>query len=59
MREKELRNELLAVLADVKQISESLEFLYQNKHKEATDVADQLLKAYEIKVEVLKALKNI
>lgn len=50
--DKTKRNEVILTLADINNIIEDLERLY-SRNKEATDVINQLLHAYEIKVKLL------
>lgn len=50
--DKTKRNELLTTLADINEIISDLDGIYQYK-KEATDIVNQLLYAYDIKVKIL------
>lgn len=56
MPDKSKRNELLITLADINNLIEKLEHRFYHE-KEATDVINQLLYAYDIKVKIL--LNNI
>ncbi len=55
MNDKSKRNELLITLADINELIETLEGTIRVSEK-ATDEVHQLLKCYELKVDILKII---
>ena len=55
MNYKSKRNELLITLADINELIETLEGTIRVSEK-ATDEVHQLLKCYELKVDILKII---
>lgn len=52
--EKTKRNELVIALADINNLIEKLEA--KSKYEKATDITNQLLYAYDIKIKILNNL---
>lgn len=53
--EKEKRNQLLTTLADINDLAEKLESKVNYK-EQATDEIHQLLKCYELRIDILKII---
>lgn len=56
--EKEIRNEMLGVLADVNSLISSLELIRDTNKEKAAELVPQLLSAYSLKAQILDRLNR-
>lgn len=56
--EKEIRNEMLGVLADVNSLISSLELIRDTNKEKAAELVPQLLSAYSLKAQILDKLNR-